>query len=226
MKLLNRKDDNIMQRRFKKLHDNNSTRCNIENRIDILISQLKKQHAEIQVFIEVCKGELERLHQNNVSLQTQNEILYGEIEKYATVLKEKEEEAMKYENLAIENAYLQERQRYLCKKLIEHINILNCLKSIPKYIKESQWYEIFDSMNIVYPNFIDRLRKDFSLMDSDLLMCCLIKLQLSNSVIAELVAINPSSVTKRKQRLKERINEHLKVPLGVEISIDAYFQEY
>lgn len=42
MKLLNRKDDNIMQRRFKKLHDNNSTRCNIENRIDILISQLKK----------------------------------------------------------------------------------------------------------------------------------------------------------------------------------------
>lgn len=92
MKLLNRKDNNIMQRRLKKLHDNNSTRCNIENRIDILISQLKKQRAEIQEFIEVCKGELERLHQNNVSLQTQNEILYGEIEKYATVLKEKEEE--------------------------------------------------------------------------------------------------------------------------------------
>lgn len=58
MKLLNRKDDNTMQRRFKKLHDNNSTRCNIENRIDILMSQLKKQCAEIQKFIEVCKGEL------------------------------------------------------------------------------------------------------------------------------------------------------------------------
>lgn len=90
-----------MQRRFKKLHDNNSTRCNIENRIDILISQLKKQRAEIQRFIEVCKGELERLHQNNVSLQTQNEILYGEIEKYATVMKEKGEEAIVLSSLVL-----------------------------------------------------------------------------------------------------------------------------
>ena len=81
-------------------------------------------------------------------------------------------------------------------------------------------------MNIVYPNLIDRLRKDFSLTDDDLLICCLIKLQLNNSIMAELLAISPSSVTKRKQRLKERINQHLETPLEGERSIDAYLWKY
>ena len=110
--------------------------------------------------------------------------------------------------------------------MINQIAILNKLKYDPKYIDESQWQEVFDSMNIVYPNLIDRLRKDFSLSDNDLWICCLIKLQLNNSVIAALTAISSSSVTKRKQRLKERINLHLDIPLGGETSIDAYLLKY
>ena len=44
--------------------------------------------------------------------------------------------------------------------------------------------------------------------------------------MAELLAISPSSVTKRKQRLKERINQHLETPLEGERSIDAYLWKY
>lgn len=215
-----------MQRRLKKSQENKLVRHNIENRIDALLFQLDNQHADLQYYARIQKEEIERIRQNNVLLQTQNEILHEEIKKYAVIMQEKGEAAKKYDNVVIENAYLYERQRYLCEQLIKHINVLDCLKSAPKYIKESQWTEIFESMNIVYPNLIDRLKNDFSLIDSDLLMCCLIKLQLSNSIIVELVAINPSSVTKRKQRLKERISEHLKAPLGVEISLDTYLQKY
>lgn len=44
--------------------------------------------------------------------------------------------------------------------------------------------------------------------------------------MARLTAVAPSSVTKRKQRLKERINQHLKTPLEGEMSIEAYLWKY
>lgn len=214
-----------LQIRLNQLHENESIIHENENLIGVLSIQME-EHVGSQEHINNQIAEMERIRQNNATLQTQNEILQGDIKKYISSLKEKGEELKTYECLTTENTYLFERQRYLCSQLIKHINILDCLKSDPKYIEESQWSEIFKSINIVYPNLIERLRKDFSLTDSDLLMCCLIKLQLNNSIIAELAAISPSSVTKRKQRLKERINQHLKTPLGVETSIDTYLWKY
>lgn len=214
-----------LQVRLNQLHENEFIILENENLIDALSSQVA-EHIGSQEHINDQMVEIERIHQNNATLQTQNEILQEDIKKYISSLQEKGEELKTYERLIAENAYLSERQRYLCSQLIKHINILDCLKSAPKYIEESQWSEIFDSMNIVYPNLIDRLRKDFSLSDNDLWICCLIKLQLNNSVIATLTAISSSSVTKRKQRLKERINQHLETPLGGETSIDAYLWKY
>lgn len=214
-----------LQIRLNQLHENESIIHENENLIGVLSIQME-EHVGSQEHINNQMDEMERIRQNNATLQTQNEILQGDIKKYISSLKEKGEELKTYECLTTENTYLFERQRYLCSQLIKHINILDCLKSDPKYIEESQWPEIFESINIVYPNLIERLRKDFFLTDSDLLMCCLIKLQLNNSIIAELAAISPSSVTKRKQRLKERINQHLKTPLGVETTIDTYLWKY
>lgn len=215
----------LLQVRLTQLHENEFIIHENENLIGVLSSQIEENIGS-QEHINDQMSEMERIRQNNATLQTQNEILQEDIKKYISSLKEKGEVLKTYERLTAENTYLFERQRYLCSQLIKHINILDCLKSDPKYIEESQWPEIFESINIVYPNLIGRLRKDFSLTDSDLLMCCLIKLQLNNSTIAALTAISPSSVTKRKQRLKERINQHLKTPLGVETSIDTYLWKY
>ena len=205
--------------RINHLHENENIIHENETLIKALSFQIE-EHINDQV------KEIEQIRQDNVSLQSQNEILQRDIEKYVSHLKEKGEELKTYERLVTENTYLSERQRYLCSQLIKHINILNCLKSNPEYIDEFRCSEIFNSMNIVYPNLIDRLRRDFSLTNDDLLICCLIKLQLNNSIMAELLAISPSSVTKRKQRLKERINQHLETPLEGERSIDAYLWKY
>lgn len=221
----NRENKELLQRRLEQLHENECIIHENNNQIDALSSQLN-EYASSQEHFKLQKEEIERIRQSNATLQTQNEILQGDIQKYIANLEEKGEDVKKYENLLLENMYLHKRLEYLCSELINRINILSCLKTDPKFIKESRWPDIFDAMNIVYPNLIDRLRKDFSLSDSDLQMCCLIKLQLSNSIIAELVAITPSSVTKRKQRLKERINQHLKAPLGGETSIDTYLRNY
>lgn len=214
-----------LQTRLRQLHENESIILENENLIEALSSQVE-EHLGSQEQINDQMVEIERIRQSNASLQTQNEILQRDIEKYISSLKEKGEELKTYECLAMENISLSERQKYLCSQLIKQLNILDCLKSNPEYIEESQLPEIFNSMNIVYPNLIDRLRKDFSLTDSDLLICCLIKLQLNNSIMAKLTAISPSSVTKRKQRLKERINQHLDTPLGGETSIDTYLWKY
>ncbi len=47
------------------------------------------------------------------------------------------------------------------------------------------------------------MRKQFpTLSDNDLQVCCLIKLHLSVTNMADILNISPTSVSKRKQRLK------------------------
>ena len=142
-------------------------------------------------------------------------------------MQERGEELKAYKQLVTKNAILYDREKYLCNQLVKQIELLNRLKVTPKCIQESQWLEIFESIEIVYPNLINRLQKDFSsLTNSDLQVCCLIKLHLSNSQLSTLMGISPSSVTKRKQRLKERINQHLETPLEKEGSIETFLWEY
>lgn len=207
------------------IQNNKSIISQNQNQIESLSLQLEKKLG-LQADLNEKMSKIEELRQHNFSLQAQNGQLEINIEKYKANLQEYGKKLEAYGQTVCENTTLHDREKYLCDQLIKQIAILNKLKYDPKYIDESQWPEVFDSMNIVYPNLIDRLRKDFSLSDNDLWICCLIKLQLNNSVIAALTAISSSSVTKRKQRLKERINLHLDIPLGGETSIDAYLLKY
>lgn len=203
---------------------------------EAVISQNQHQIESLSLLVQKSAGleadlnekvlEIEQLHQNTVSLQSQNKHLEGDIEKFKINLQDRGNKLETYGQVVLENTALHDREKYLCVQLVKHIDILNSLRSDPKYIPESQWVDIFDSVNVVYPNLIDRLQNDFSLTDSDLQICCLLKLQLSNSIIATLLSISPSSVTKRKQRLRDRINQQLNTPLEGEISIETYLLKY
>ncbi|MFS2545202.1 helix-turn-helix transcriptional regulator, partial [Phocaeicola vulgatus] len=69
------------------------------------------------------------------------------------------------------------------------------------------------------------LRKIPSLTDGDIQICCLIKLRFSNGDIANMLAISPTSVSKRKLRLKERIVQEIG-SLGENQSLDLWLMEY
>ena len=56
-------------------------------------------------------------------------------------------------------------------------------------------------------------------------ICCLIKLPWSNGEIANMLAISPTSVSKRKLRLKERIVQEIG-SLGENQSLDLWLMEY
>ena len=200
------------------LHENEDVIRRKENLIESLSSQVETT-SNLQKHIDGLTMEIEKIRNRNVLLQTQNKSLHEDIEKSVSNLQERGEELKAYKQLATKNTTLYDREKYLCNQLVKHIELLNRLKVTPKCIQESQWQGIFESIEIVYPNLINRLQKDFSsLTNSDLQVCCLIKLHLSNSQLSTLMGISPSSVTKRKQRLKERINQHLEIPLEKEVA--------
>jgi len=111
-----------------------------------------------------------------------------------------------FEKLAEENAKLQERERFLTAQLIARTEVLDKLGKRPRYIEKSQWPEIIHAVNQLFDGYSYRLHINFpALTEEDIFYCCLFKLRLSTSVIGLLMAISPSSVTKRKQRIKEKM---------------------
>lgn len=215
-----------LQSHLVRLHENETVIRKNEDMIKSLSLQIEG-NTELQEFLQDRIWEIDSIRQKNNLLLDQNKLLLENIEIYTNKLRERGVEIEAYERLAAQNTILHDREKFLCTQLVKRIKTLNDLARTPHYIMDDKWPEVFEYVNLVYDNLTSRLQKDFStLTDTDLHICCLIKLHLSNSVIAILTGISPSSVTKRKQRLKERISQHLDIPLDKDISIDAFLWEY
>lgn len=193
-----------------------------------LIRDLSIQVHENVGLQEDQQTEIEAISKENDKLKEQTIFLQGKITTYTCSLSEKDKIIDTYQVLSIENTRLQEREIYLCSKLLKYIDVLNLIKTQPYYIDtKEQWGEIINAINIVYDNYVERLSANFpALSESDFQYCCLIKLRLGNASMATLMSIDPSTATKRKQRLKERINQSLSSPLTREQSVEAFLWSY
>jgi len=167
-----------------------------------LISSLSAQLDE--------SGELNReiaqLNEENDALKEKNKTLQKDMERYAKEADKKDSDFDVFEKLAEENAKLQERERFLTAQLIARTEVLDRLSKKPRYIEKFQWDEIIHAVNQLFDGYSYRLHVNFpALTEEDIFYCCLFKLRLSTSVIGTLMGISPSSVTKRKQRVKEKM---------------------
>ena len=79
----------LLQVRLTQLHENEFIIHENENLIGVLSSQIEENIGS-QEHINDQMAEMERIRQNNATLQTQNEILQNDIKKYISSLKEKE----------------------------------------------------------------------------------------------------------------------------------------
>lgn len=175
---------------------------------------------------EDVRQEIDILTKENNTLKEKNEILHSDIKKYSHST-EQDQDLDAYEKLAEQNNKLQERERYLTVQLIRHTEELNKLSRSPRYIDDMQWPEVIHAVNQLFDGFSYRLHADFPLLtEEDIRYCCLLKLRLSTSIIAILTGISPSSVTKRKQRIKDKMNqqrpEEIKKEQPIEINIWNY----
>lgn len=188
-----------------KIQENENTIRKNQTCIDELVRQIES-NKDIQEQLYEQKETLCNIQEQNINLTTENQKLRSNIESYSYILKKKAEEITRFEKLHKEFQSLHEREIFLSQQLIKKTPILNNLKLSPKYLDKVQWEEVITYINIIYDNYSIRLTRLIpSLTESEVQICCLIKMRLSNTEIGDILAISSASVSKKKQRLKEHI---------------------
>ncbi|MCL2650653.1 MAG: hypothetical protein FWD60_06465 [Candidatus Azobacteroides sp.] len=176
----------------------------IIRRNEEMISSLSSQLDEN----EDLKQEIAQLNEENETLKGKNKTLQKDIEYNSKSVDQKDADFEIFEKLAEQNARLQERERFLTARLIAHTDVLDKLSKKPRYIEKSQQPEIINAINQLFDGLSYRLHVDYpTLTEEDIFYCCLFKLRLSTSIVGLLMGISPSSVTKRKQRIKEKMSQ-------------------
>lgn len=207
-----------------KIHENETLINRNKMRIEELTIQMEGSLEIKEQWKEQNKIRQE-IQQQNETLKLENNNLQNHISNYAQSLKEKSKELEAMEQLSKENQYLHKREAFLCNQLIKQTELFNKLKTT-KYIDNKLWQEIKEKIDLLFDNYTKRLCHQIpSLTDDDIQICCLIKLRFSNGDIANMLAISPTSVSKRKLRLKERIVQEIG-SLGENQSLDLWLMEY
>ena len=207
-----------------KIHENETLINRNKMRIEELTIQMEGSLEIKEQWKEQNKIRQE-IQQQNEMLKLENNNLQNHISNYAQSLKEKSKELEAMEHLSKENQYLHKREAFLCNQLINQTELFNKLKTT-KYIDDQLWQEIKEKIDLLFDNYTKRLYHQIpSLTDGDIQICCLIKLRFSNGDIANMLAISPTSVSKRKLRLKERIVQEIG-SLGENQSLDLWLMEY
>lgn len=207
-----------------KIHENETLINRNKMRIEELTIQMEGSLEIKEQWKEQNKIRQE-IQQQNETLKLENNNLQNHISNYAQSLKEKSKELEAMEHLSKENQYLHKREAFLCNQLIKQTELFNKLKTT-KYIDNKLWQEIKEKIDLLFDNYTKRLCHQIpSLTDGDIQICCLIKLRFSNGDIANMLATSPTSVSKRKLRLKERIVQEIG-SLGENQSLDLWLMEY
>lgn len=211
-----------------KIHENETLINRNKMRIEELTIQMEGSLEIKEQWKEQWKEQnkiRQEIQQQNETLKLENNNLQNHISNYAQSLKEKSKELEAMEHLSKENQYLHKREAFLCNQLIKQTELFNKLKTT-KYIDNKLWQEIKEKIDLLFDNYTKRLCHQIpSLTDGDIQICCLIKLRFSNGDIANMLAISPTSVSKRKLRLKERIVQEIG-SLGENQSLDLWLMEY
>lgn len=165
-----------------------------------------KENEQLMATLNNKQQEIDEIVSENKSLLDQNAESHKEIEKYEELLK---------------SSY---------KKLDEQLPYFDKLKDLkehPRYLKDADWSLIINWTNLQYHQFYTRLEKDFpDFSELDKRYCCLIKMGFSSSQIAVFANSLPESVSKQKQRIKQRIKKSKRMPSDVSFLLDQYLKEY
>jgi len=211
-----------LQMHLAKLKENEDAMKNNE----MAMEEITKRYGHV-VETDSSSGEIELIRQTSYMLQCQNDVLREKVEAYTAVLQDKELKLASYDKLQEQNEELARRERFLMQQLEKQIEVLRELRYSTRVIKPEEWPEIISMINRLNNNFTLRLKRQMPfLSESDIQCCCLIKLRLPTAAIANLTAISPVSVTKRKQRIRSRISQQTTSLLEKTESLDDFLWKF
>ena len=189
----------ITIRLFEQLHairsqitENKRTIASYQEQIDSL-SLRQSDYDDLQ-------QEKASLEQEVSNLLEQNEKLNSQKSQILVRLNQKDEEIKQYEEII--------KQRENTPDIFTRIKQAHT-------IEEKEWPELIARTDALHQQFFERLRKAFpQLTDSDLQLCCLMRLGYDKKVQISLLKITDDSLEKRKQRLKRRLDPNKKWEKG------------
>lgn len=201
----------------------NKNRNHIEellHQIEISRNIKEQVDEEYQTLLMKLQCQNEKLHNENDELQTK-------ISHYSTSLQDQLKNQDILNKLSKDYLRLRERESFLCAELIKHTKILNDLKTSPKYLDAVLWNKVRISVNELYDNFEKKLHQEFStLTESDIQLCCLIKLRFSISEIAIMRGVSSTSISQQKLRLKKRLTHELGNDYDGSQPLDLWLWDY
>lgn len=209
------------------MHDNEMLIEQNSSHIALLSEQLASNEGLQETMVEQ-QNEMESIIRKNEELKRVNEEMQQHMNAFSHGLQDKlKTQLSSLEHITEENTRLRKRIDFLISILIPSIPSLNLLIKKPHSLREEQWQEVEKEMNRVFDNFTVRLSKEVSTLTKiDLQICCFIKLHLTVAKIATILNLSPESVSKRKQRMKEQINNALGVDFDNNQSLDNWIWRY
>lgn len=101
---------------------------------------------------------------------------------------------------------LEKREKELCSFLLTQIPFLRQLHLKPVYLNDTELNDICKITDNIFKNFTQQLSNDFPfLSEHEIVLCCLIKLRFSIAEISAFLNIAPTSVSRSKHRIKNKI---------------------
>lgn len=169
--------------------------------------------------------QINRLRKDTADLKYQNQEYQRKINEYTRSAKQQEDSVIKLEKLSNQNLSLKSREAFLIDYIHKHVDLFKRLREKPLPLVE--WTLLFEGLDILHNGFYSRLKKEFpALNEADLQICCLIKIGLTTSQMADIICISAPSITKRKYRIRERMiqsQEELQAPT---MALDMFLMSY
>ena len=179
-----------------------------ESYIVELQSQFEKNNKKEELYM-VQVEELKNLKKENERLSLEKNLLYEKIASYS-----------------ISSQELEKREKELCSLLLAQIPFLRQLHLKPAYLNDTELSDICQITDNIFHHFTQRLSKAISsLSEHEIILCCLIKLRFSITEIAVFLNIAPTSVSRSKLRIKNKIYAELGED-SKEKSLDIWLWEY
>lgn len=179
-----------------------------ESYIAELQSQFEKNNKKEELYMEQVE-ELKNLKKENERLSLEKNLLYEKIASYS-----------------ISSQELEKREKELCSLLLAQIPFLRQLHLKPAYLNDTELSDIYQITDNIFHHFTQRLSKAISsLSEHEIILCCLIKLRFSITEIAVFLNIAPTSVSRSKLRVKNKIYAELGED-SKEKSLDIWLWEY
>lgn len=131
-----------------------------------------------------------------------------------------------------ELAQMREKANLLRERLIRKMEVFQKLPSLNEELQvndraialsEREWREIRALLDAEYDRFTVRLHQAVpDLTTTDIDFCCLLKINVGMADLANIYCINKASVSRRKQRMKEKIGDELLQGL----TLDDFLQRF